>query len=162
MAPHNRRNPSFNEQILALKQPKSAQNVSGEKVPVIATEVSLYTEDKAAWRFGRIQLVAPYGWHELDIAGANKVKARLADLERCTWKDIFVRRANDNHHFDVATLKCANARSWMQNNLPDQHSIWTIKVASRERIWGILSEGAYQIIFWDPQHLIWPVPKKHT
>jgi hypothetical protein len=162
MSGHNHRRPTFAEHVSAQKSPSSVQGVSGKKTPAVAGEVTLYSEEKAAWRFGRIQLVKPYGWHVLDIAGVNKIKARLAELERCTWKDIFVRDADDNHRFDVATLKCPTARNWLQNNMSDQPSIWTIKVASRERIWGILAEGAYRIIFWDPNHLIWPVPKKHT
>jgi hypothetical protein len=48
----------------------------------------------------------------------------------------------------------------MAEKLPDQPYLWTIRVSWSERIWGILSEGAYQIVFWDPEHLIWDVPKK--
>ncbi len=137
MSGRNHRKPTFAEHVSALKNPNSVQSVSGKKVPAVAGEVTPYNEEKAAWRFGRIQLVEPYGWHELDLAGVNKVKARLAELERCTWKDIFVRDADENHCFTVATLKCPIARAWLEENMPDQPSIWTIKVASKERIWGI-------------------------
>jgi hypothetical protein len=48
----------------------------------------------------------------------------------------------------------------MADKMQDQPYLWTIRITGTERIWGILSEGAYQIIFWDPNHLIWEAPKK--
>jgi hypothetical protein len=157
-----RRRPTFKEQVTALKEPKAVHQVLGKKQPTIASEVSLYGEGKAAWRVSRMQLVGPYGWHELDASGIEKVKTRLASLERSTWNDIFVRDARNNHEIPVNTLKCATAKKWMAENMPDQPSLWTIRVTGKERIWGILSESAYQIVFWDPEHLIWEVAKKNT
>jgi hypothetical protein len=79
------------------KYPKTSERVPGKKIPVIAEEVSLYDERKAAWRVSKIQLIDPYGWHELDAAGVSRIKEKLATLERNTWKEIFVRDARFNH-----------------------------------------------------------------
>lgn len=157
-----KRKPTFAEIVSATKEPKSAQKVTGKREPAIAEEVTLYTHEKAAWRVGRIQLIDPYGWSELDPPGIERVKARLASLERLTWSDIFEKDAGNNHAIDVEDFRCPKAKKWMRINLPDQPTLWTIRVTAKERIWGILSEGAYQIVFWDPQHLIWEIPKKDT
>ena len=155
-----RRGPTFAEHVSGLRQPKAVEKVAGKKIPVVAEPVSLYDDEKAAWRIGRIQLVDPYGWHDLDSEGVRRVKERLASLEGSTWKDIFVSGAQYNHQIEVADLKCPTARKWMGDHLPDQPYLWTIRVTAKERIWGILAEGAYQIVFWDPDHLIWEVKKK--
>jgi hypothetical protein len=44
----------------------------------------------------------------------------------------------------------------MKRNMKEQLELWTIRLSGAERIWGIFSEGAYQIVFWDPNHLIFP------
>jgi hypothetical protein len=44
--------------------------------------------------------------------------------------------------------------------MPDQPYLWTVRVSVTERIGVIPSEEAYQIIFWDPKHMIWEVPKR--
>lgn len=155
-----RKRPTFAEQVSELKNPKIIQHVPGKKTPVIAEAVSLYDEHKAAWRIGRIQLVDPYGWHELDTAGIARIKDRLAALERNTWRDIFIRDADFNHKIEVSQLKCPIAKKWMAEHMKDQPYLWTIRVTAKERVWGILSESAYQIIFWDPNHLIWEILKK--
>lgn len=156
---NKKRGPTFAEMVSDLKRPKSVEKIAEKKSPVIAEPVSLYDDDKAAWRISRIQLIDPYGWHDLDAEGILRIKGRLASLERSTWRDIFVRDARHNHQIGVSDLKCPIAKLWMQKNLPDQPALWTIRVGAKGRIWGILSEKAYQIIFWDPDHLIWPIPK---
>lgn len=150
--------------INSQKQPVVRAVFSREKRPVTAVSVSKseYDDHKASWRIGKIQLAEPYGWRSLGVDEIVKIKSKLADLERCTWKEIFVRDARNNHKVICHELKCPHARKWMENNMPDQPYLWTIRVTAKERIWGIFSEGAYHIIFWDPDHLIWEVQKKNT
>ena len=156
------RGPTFAERVSALKQPKAVEKTLGKKTPVIAEEVTLYDERKLAWRLGKIQLADPYGWHVLGATEMAEMKDKLGYLESSTWKDVFVRDARNNHMIEAAKLKCPIARKWMVDHLPDQPLLWTIRVSGSGRIWGIISEGAYQIVFWDPEHLIWPTPLKNT
>jgi hypothetical protein len=141
------------------KGPKALEPVSGQKTPVIAESVTVYEDRKLAWRISKIQLIEPYGWHVLDATSVAEMKQKLGSLERNTWRDVFVRDARNNHSIRTDQLKCPIARKWMAEYMPDQPLLWTIRVSGKERIWGIISEGAYQIVFWDPDHLIWPIPK---
>ena len=162
MKGNREKRPTFAEITSGLKQPKAVEKIRGKKTPVIAESVSVYDDEKAAWRISRIQLLDPYGWRELNADEIVRVKERLSSLERSTWKDIFIRDAHYNHQLEVNDLRCPIAKKWMLDNLPDQPYLWTIRVTAKERIWGILAEKAYQIILWDPYHLIWEVPKKNT
>ncbi|QMV18848.1 hypothetical protein GOB94_09255 [Granulicella sp. 5B5] len=141
------------------KKPKAREVPSGEKNPKIASEPSLYDDRKAAWRVAKIQLTDPYGWHEISANDASQIKVKLAVFEKNSWKELFVRDARFNHRIQSDQLKCPIARKWMAENMPDQPYLWTLRLSGSERIWGILSEGAYQVLFWDPQHLIWEVPR---
>jgi hypothetical protein len=53
---------------------------SGEKTPKTASEKPLYTDDKAAWRVSKIQLIDPYGWHDLNPTEITRIQLKLA-----TW-----------------------------------------------------------------------------
>jgi hypothetical protein len=141
------------------KTPFASIVPSQEKTPRTAAELPLYTDQKAAWRVSKIQLIEPYGWHELSPFEVAKIKDRLSSFEKNTWKEIFVDQARFHHRISADELKCSTARQWMKKNMPDQDYLWTLRVTGAERIWGILSQGAYQVLFWDPEHLIWEVPK---
>jgi hypothetical protein len=140
-----------------LKQPASREIPSGDKTPKIASEPSFYDDRKAAWRISKIQISSPYGWHELTAPEVAEIKEKLGTFEKNTWRELFVRDARLNHCIPSNELKCPIARKWMTINMPDQPYLWTLRLSGAERVWGILSEGAYQIVFWDPQHLIWEV-----
>jgi hypothetical protein len=47
----------------------------------------------------------------------------------------------------------------MARNMPDQPYLWTLRFAGAERVWGIFSDGAYQVVFWDPEHRIFPTKR---
>jgi hypothetical protein len=141
------------------KQAVFGATPSGKKVPV-STPPPLYDHHKAAWRVSRIQIADPYGWHEMTPEEVAYLKGKLGTFEKNTWHEIFVRDARFNHCISAADLKCQVARKWMNDNMPDQDYLWTLRLTNKERIWGVLSENAYPIILWDPNHLIWEVPKK--
>lgn len=142
------------------KQPFSAEQPRGDKTPKVLADAPLYDNKKAAWRLGKIQLSDPYGWHLLEVWEFSKLREKLGSFEKNTWHELFVIDARNNHRIQSNQLKCDIARQWMKNNFPDQPYLWTLRISQKERIWGILAENAYQVIFWDPLHKIWEVPKK--
>ncbi len=132
---------------------------TGQKIPKIESEPSTYYDRKASWRVSRIQLVAPYGWGTLVSTEIEYLRGKLSQFETMTWGEIFGQAKDRNHPISVSKLKCREARRWMEKNMPDQPTLWTLRVSGAERVWGIFSEGAYQIIFWDPRHLIYPTER---
>lgn len=104
-------------------------------------------------------MATPYGWHELSPEEIVYVQGKLSTFEGMTWKEIFVDAKKQNHPIDVCDLKCDEARKWMENNIKGQPTLWTLRFSGKERVWGIFSEGAYQIVFWDPKHMICPTER---
>jgi hypothetical protein len=138
------------------KQPKTEANPTGEKIPRTIVDATSYYDRKASWRVSNIQLVDPYGWHDLSLADVEHVRSKLALFETMTWGEIFDKARDRNHSIPVSKLRCRKAQKWMERNMKDFNTLWTLRFTGPERIWGIFAEGAYQVIFWDPQHLIYP------
>jgi hypothetical protein len=142
-------------QIGQAKGPIASQRVSGAKEPQIADRTNLM-QLKACWRVKRVQVVDPYGWHDLTASDLVYIRSKLSEFETMTWNEIFIDGKKWNHSIQISQLRCAKARKWLRDNLPDQLELWTIRFNNRQRVWGIFGEGAYQIIFWDPTHQIMP------
>ncbi len=142
-----------------LKQAALGAKPLGEKQPKTASEPPSYNDRKAAWHVGRIQLVEPYGWNEIPSEQIQYVREKLAHFEKKTWNEIFVVDKKYNHAISVGDLRCKIAKGWMQRNMPDQDSLWTLRFSGAERVWGVYSGGVYQIVFWDPKHRIYPSEK---
>jgi hypothetical protein len=141
------------------KQPKAEATPSGLKQPKVASEPISYNHLKASWRVRHVNMAAPYGWHQLTPVELAVVQEKLSQFETMTWNEIFVVAKKQNHDIPVADLRCEKARRWMNRNMPGQPTLWTLRLSGAERVWGIFSEGAYQVLFWDPEHLIYPTSR---
>jgi hypothetical protein len=129
------------------------------KKPKVAVDPESFNQRKAAWRVGKVQMADPYGWHTLDLAAIGYIREKLGAFESMTWSEIFVVAKKQNHDILVSELRCEIARRWMKRNMPDQDRLWTLRFSGAERVWGIFSDGVYQIIFWDPLHKIYPTQR---
>lgn len=149
------RHPKVDVKVTDQRQPRSVLRIDESRNPIEAEKAN-YFHLKASWRIKKIQMVEPYSFHRLTTDELNRLRERLANFETMTWNDIFITAKKHNHSIPVHKLRCEHAKRWMRNNMPDQLELWTLKVTGPERIWGIFSEGAYQIVFWDPEHRIYP------
>jgi hypothetical protein len=138
------------------KSPALGARPTGEKSPRTVVDATSYYDRKASWRVSKVQLVNPYGWHELSLNEVEHVRSKLAQFETMTWGEIFDKARDRNHPIPVSKLRCREAQKWMERNMKDFDTLWTLRFTGPERVWGIFSEGAYQVIFWDPEHLIYP------
>jgi hypothetical protein len=141
------------------KQVKVKETPQGRKEAKSAPEEPVM-QRKAAWRLNRVQMIDPYGWHRLSLQEVQYVHSKLSEKEKQTWAEIFIDGKHWNHPVPVSELKCPDARKWMRRNMPDQDQLWTLRLSGAERIWGVFGEGVYLVIFWDPEHLIWDMPRK--
>lgn len=111
---------------------------------------------KASWRVNRLQMVDPYGWHELSPVEVGRIRQKLSEFETMTWNEIFTLGKKRNHSIPIVELRCPKAKKWLNANMPDHTELWTLRFSGTERVWGVFAEGAYLIVFWDPNHQIMP------
>ncbi len=147
------------------KQAAFAATVAGLKKAVVATNPDAYLQERPTWRFGMLEMAPPYGWHELSLADAVSIRERLGHFERMTWQEILFAQLGGNKHQPnhtmlVGDIKCPKAVARLQEIAPDVDTVMTLRVAALQRVWGIMSGPVCQLVFWDPEHLVYPV-KKH-
>ncbi|MBQ1167191.1 hypothetical protein KBZ21_55250, partial [Streptomyces sp. A73] len=64
---------------------------------------------------------------------------------------------------DVADLPNKQALSRLDDlGIPDMTKIWTLRIGGAGRLWGFLVGPVFHIIWWDPDHQVWPSKKKNT
>ena len=135
----------------------------GGKTPVLGPpDDGFYNRMRACWRLQRLQMIGPYGWHQLNAEQLAYIREKLIEFEAKDWNQIFVAERDHNHRVDVAAFDCPAAREWMRRNMPDQDVLWTLRLMGKQRIWGIFRDGVFHLMFWDPEHQIKLSLKKHT
>lgn len=140
------------------KQPKAPLAEHGQKSPKAAPAESFY-HLRPAWRVARIELVDPYGWHQIPTYKLLEIRDKLGGFEGQTWGDIIMRSQN-NHHFMPVVKICAAAQERLSAiHMEDTDALFSLRLSGAERVWGILNNGILLLLWWDPFHSVYPVPK---
>jgi hypothetical protein len=134
--------------------PQRAVSQGPSKKTIHIPQDPSFNSNYACWRFKYLQLVDPHGWHHLRPDQLELVRSKLAEFERKTWNEIFVRERRRNHSITIDKVTCPQARRRLKEILPLQEELWSIRLSGPERIWGVLEAGIFHLLWWDPHHLI--------
>jgi hypothetical protein len=144
------------------KQPTTFnQIVQAQKIPKTAADPQQYYKSYPSWRFLRSQMAHPWGWHDLTQKELHYVREKLIAFEGRTWSDILVRSEKLNHPIAIDKL-CKQARDRLSQLQVFVDEVVSLHLSSTERIIGIMENGAFSVLWWDPDHQVCPSRKKNT
>jgi hypothetical protein len=116
-----------------------------------------------SWRLSMLEMVNPFGWHKIEsVEKLREILGKLCELEALNWNEILVIRKKQNHEVDVGDL-CKVARDRLiEIELDDIESLVSLHLSGAERVWGIREKSILKLLWWDPNHQVYPYVKKHT
>ncbi|CAL9328661.1 hypothetical protein SUDANB121_00035 [Nocardiopsis dassonvillei] len=80
-----------------------------------------------------------------------------------TVNELFHRGDEPGKSYDIADLPTHEARERLEAlSLADQTQISRLRLTGERRLYGFLDENVFHVVFWDPEHKVWPSKKKHT
>ena len=108
----------------------------------------------------KAELDGPFGWKTIDITTfITKVIPKLQNYETMTWGEI---EGGENHFSDCDSL-CKEAKDRLQViRKDDREDLFSLRIDGKKRIWGDREGACLVILWWDPAHTVYPVPKKNT
>jgi hypothetical protein len=116
---------------------------------------------KPSWRFGMLDLKGPWGWEKIDKKDVlTEIIEKLKNFETMTWGEI--ERTNKSHLIPCNNIVRQAKDRLIELELDDLDGIYSIRLKSRERIWGKREIEAFYVIWWDPEHTVYPVSPKNT
>jgi hypothetical protein len=109
-----------------------------------------------------MELCDPFGWHLLDAARVLDIRLKLCQFETMTWGEILVAGGQRNHLISFEQLVPAAQQRLRSIGQGDLAEVLSLRLAAKERVWGILREGVLHLLWWDPDHAICPSPLRNT
>jgi len=146
-APKNHKQPTFNQSVQTAKTAKAA------------VDPDAYLDRQPTWRMGMLELCDPYGWHELNLTGVSKIQERLKAFESMTWREIlFPHNTTHRPHHPMPVSKiCVKAQARLLTIAPDVDELMSLRISQACRVWGIMNQEVCELIFWDPEHQLYPI-----
>lgn len=93
---------------------------------------------------------------------------RLKSLEQMkSWEAVLVDKAGrkynpKNHYILVEDIISPAQKRLEELKLNDYDTLYSLTITGERRLWGIITEGTFFILWLDPHHEICPSHKKHT
>lgn len=144
------------------KKPKIKTEPSNSKQPKMASGPSSFYKLKPVWRISDLEMEGPYGWHKIDIQTFEHIRAKLSDFESMTWNQILMDGKKQHHSISPEQITKAAKERLIAIDQDDAAILVSLRLTGTNRVWGILEEGVLRLLWWDPNHEIFPSKKKHT
>ncbi len=140
----------------AEKKPKIVEQPRPVKHAKWASEPTV-SDRPLGWRFSGADKGGPYSWSGLaDAARYKEVLEKLHEFEMKTWAAI---KGAGSHPIARESL-CKDARDRLASiKQDDLDELMSFRVTGTNRVWCIQHENIMRVLWWDPEHAVYPVEK---
>lgn len=114
-----------------------------------------------SWRFSTADAGGPFSWSNLPPDRLPYVLGKLSDFERMDQNAL--RECRHTH----ALPDSVSGEAWKRlcdTSRDDLERLFSFHLGGKERVWcaDYAGEGVMFVLWWDPEHAVYAVKKKHT
>jgi hypothetical protein len=156
-----------------LAQPAVARKPTAAPVPVGAVRAKSLpvprglpdagnSDDRLCWRFRHADHDSRWCIHQAadDLCS---ILGQLANLESMTVGEAFPGGGYPGKEYEVESIPTREALDRLEAiGLADMTKISVLRLGGMPRLYGFRDKNIFHVVWWDPQHEIWPSRKKHT
>lgn len=119
-----------------------------------------YQSQYIAWHFQCMDIDGDWPC-TMDII--SQIKNKLHEYERLRWSEVL--KPINNHPMPINKIINKAQRRLLDLGYGDTAKLYQLQIkngGSMQRLWGLRQENIFQILWWDPNHEIYPVEKRNT
>jgi hypothetical protein len=121
------------------------------------------SDDRICWRFSHIDHDGPWGFEKVGAPKLRWIMDRLSHFETMTIDELFHRNGYPGKDYEIEKIPTSAALVRLEEiGLSDMTKISVLRLQGEPRMYGFRVGHAFHVVFWDPEHQIWPSELKHT
>jgi hypothetical protein len=155
--------------------PAGVPQWSGRKAPVAGTAVaerrprglpgSDRHEETICWRFAVVDRGGAWGFDRLDGAGLADLMDKLKSFESMTMRELFAPGSEHGKDYPMPRVQTANKAAYRRLEDLDlqYHDLLSrLRLGGEKRLYGFRLNNVFYVLWWDPEHAVYPSRKRHT
>lgn len=157
------------EDCIEVKKKQIIQeySASGRKEPTNIVNPKSFYDQTPVWSFWRCDFEHDRWGIGLHNRYLPELLRRLKAFEGMKWKEILSdtagRNSNTkNHIVAVSDLDKKVQKRLEELKLDDFDEICSLTITGVRRLWGIVIDGTFYVVWFDVNHEIYPSSKRHT
>ncbi len=111
-----------------------------------------------------MDLDGPWGWRQISSADVCEIFSKLGNFESMSHGALFG-PGGAGKTYELAGLAAVNrdaTRRISELELDDEDELHRLRLTGERRLYGLLRGRDFYVLWWDPNHQVWPSPLKHT
>lgn len=141
-----------------MKKPKVAKHTIE---PVVRKEPKFKDPEiegyPLAWRFSACDKGGPFSWRDIESAEKHKqIIDALHEFETKTYQDLM---EQGSHPIPCSQLEKPARDRLRAIERDDVEELFSFRVAGAHRVWCVQSGHIMRVLWWDPEHRVYTVPK---
>lgn len=116
-------------------------------------------------RFNSVDVDGPWCVSKIEAAHHIDLLQRLKSFESMKCSEVFKPGSDEGIVYSVPDIPNKEARNRLvELQFDDQTEIARLRISGRRRLYGFLPNLGpdFYVLWWDPEHEIWPSTLKHT
>lgn len=114
------------------------------------------------WRFHGLDQDGRWSMANLGSARLLEVLLKLGSFEQQTIRELFYDGEEPGKHYNVENLPKESHDRLTELGREDETIIARLRLTGQQRLYGFLREHVFHVLWWDPQHEVYPSNKRHT
>ena len=134
------------------------EKTSSKKQPIAIEQPKTYMDKNPSWRFSKEDTSSK--WTIFNDEIKDTLLPYLKQIETQTWGQIFSDEKK-NHYVPVSNF-INEAKKRLEAMKIFEDELFSLRIQGKIRLYGLIIEGIYYVLWYDNQHEIYPSKKKHT
>lgn len=156
----NRKQARATAKASSERQPLSVAPVSSERHPT-SKPAPAWGKQHLSWRFAKADPAGPWCFGDCTGPVLHDIIGKLTSFESMMIEELL---GDTLKSYNVEDIPTKEARQRLVDlRLDDQTALYRLRLTGTARLYGLMYEDAvFHVLWWDPDHEVWPSPKKHT
>lgn len=143
------------------KKPSHLASPPTKKEPRRFEKPEDFESQTIVWHINTICREGNWGWEKVgrEVFWKDIVK-KLSSFESMTWAKI---KAGKCGKTILVSKICSDARRHLSEiGRDDEEKLFELRLSGKKRVWGIRDRRVLRVLWWDPEHTVYPSTKRHT
>ena len=118
------------------------------------------TNERFVWDTKNADFGGEYGWNKVKIKTLfQEIIPKFKQYESMTWGEI---EGSESHFVDIDGCSKEAQKRLKEIKLDDSEQLFSLRINNKKRILGRREGVVFCVLWWDPEHKVYPSRKKHT
>lgn len=136
--------------------PAFIEDLPAKRPVVLHIDNEAVNDRKLVWRFGQMDTDGEWSPVRISADELSNLFDKMSSFETMTIGEIFAPGSEHGKKYQVASMPAAPQRRLTRLQREDETEVARLRCSGAQRLYGFLREHVFHVLWWDPEHAVWP------